>query len=173
MRSQSLKILLAFVISLVLSILPMPELISDFRPPWVLLLVLYVEYFLPGVFKQLTLVFVGLMLDVLLATVLGEHSFALLLVTWMASTKTRRFQFFSMMQQMILVGFFCLVYQSTIAFINMLLGFNYSLLMPVISAAISMFFWPWLVLLGEETLINRPIMQHSYASKFQKRKSSF
>ncbi len=45
------RLFLGFILALVLSILPMPELISDFRPPWVLLLVLYIEYFLPGNFK--------------------------------------------------------------------------------------------------------------------------
>ena len=102
MNDIRLKLLIAFIGVLVLSILPMPELISDFRPPWVLLLILYIEYFIPGKFHITTLVLVGLVLDVLLSTVIGEHSFALLLVTWLASTRSRRFQFFSMMQQIII-----------------------------------------------------------------------
>ena len=98
-EKSSLTFMVGFIVALILSILPMPELISAFRPPWVLLLVLYIEYFLPGNFKLTTLLIVGLLLDVLLSTVIGEHSFALLLVTWIASSKSRRFQFFSMMQQ--------------------------------------------------------------------------
>ncbi|WP_454781213.1 rod shape-determining protein MreD [Legionella sp. WA2022007384] len=155
MRNLRVRLCLGFIIALLLSILPMPELISDFRPPWVLLLVLYIEYFLPGNFRLTTLLFVGLLLDVLLATVIGEHSFALLLVTWIASSKSRRFQFFSMMQQIFLVGFFCLLYQSIISLITALLGFNYSLFMPVASALVGMFIWPWIRLLGEDTLLKR------------------
>ncbi len=154
-KNLRIRLTLGFIISLVLSILPMPELIADFRPPWVLLLVLYIEYFLPGNFNQTTLLFVGLLLDVLLATVIGEHSFALLFVTWIASSKSRRFQFFSMMQQIFLVGFFCLLYQAIIALISALLGFHYSLFMPVASAIIGMFLWPWIRLLGEDTLLTR------------------
>lgn len=93
-RNLRVRLCLGFIVALLLSILPMPELISAFRPPWILLLVLYIEYFLPGNFRLTTLLFVGLLLDVLLATVIGEHSFALLLVTWIASSKSRRFQFF-------------------------------------------------------------------------------
>ncbi|MGL5743119.1 MAG: rod shape-determining protein MreD [Legionella sp.] len=155
MKNLRIRLGLAFVVALLLSILPMPELIADFRPPWVLLLVLYIEYFLPGNFRLTTLLFVGLLLDVLLATVIGEHSFALLLVTWLASSKSRRFQFFSMMQQIFLVGFFCLLYQSIISLIGVLLGFNYSLFAPVASAVVSMFLWPWIRLLGEDNLLNR------------------
>lgn len=154
-KNLRIRLTLGFVIALILSILPMPELISDFRPPWVLLFVLYIEYFLPGNFNLASLLFVGLLLDVLLATVIGEHSFALLLVTWIASSKSRRFQFFSMMQQIFLIGFFCFLYQAIISLITALLGFNYSLVMPVFSAAVGMFVWPWIRLLGEDTLLVR------------------
>lgn len=155
MKNLRIRLGLSFIVVLLLSILPMPELISAFRPPWVLLLILYIEYFLPGNFKLTTLLFVGLLLDVLLATVIGEHSFALLLVTWIASSKTRRFQFFSMMQQIFLIGFFCLLYQSIISLIAVLLGFNYSIFAPFASAVVSMFLWPWIRLLGEDNLLNR------------------
>lgn len=155
MKNLRLRLTLGFLIALILSILPMPELIADFRPPWVLLLVLYIEYYLPGNFNQTTLLFVGLLLDVLLATIIGEHSFALLLTTWIASSKSRRFQFFTIMQQIFLVGFFCFLYQTIIVLITALLGFNYSMFMPVSSALIGMFIWPWLRLLGEETLLTR------------------
>jgi rod shape-determining protein MreD len=155
MRHLHLRLLVGFIAALILSILPMPELISIFRPPWVLLLVLYIEYFLPGKFKLTTLLFVGLILDVLLSTVIGEHSFALLLVTWIASSKSRRFQFFSMLQQICLIGFFCLLYQAIISFMDALLGFNYSLLMPLASAVLGMFIWPWIRLLGDDTLVTR------------------
>ncbi|KTC88637.1 rod shape-determining protein MreD [Fluoribacter dumoffii] len=155
MRNLRIRLCLGFTVTLLLSILPMPELVSAFRPPWVLLLVLYIEYFLPVNFRLTTLLFVGLLLDVLLATVIGEHSFALLLVTWIASSKSRRFQFFSMMQQIFLIGFFCLLYQLIISLITALLGFNYSLFTPVASALVGMFVWPWIRLLGEDTLLKR------------------
>ncbi len=155
MRNLHLRLMTGFIAALVLSILPMPELISAFRPPWILLLVLYIEYFLPGNFKLTTLLIVGLVLDVLLSTVIGEHSFALLLVTWIASSRSRRFQFFSMMQQIFLIGFFCLLYQSVISLVDGMLGFNYSMLAPLGSALLGMFFWPWIRLLGDDTLLIR------------------
>ncbi|KTD47663.1 rod shape-determining protein MreD [Legionella quateirensis] len=155
MRNLRLRLWIGFIGALVLSILPMPEILSAFRPPWILLLVLYIEYYLPGNFRLTTLLITGLLLDVLLSTVIGEHSFALLLVTWIASSKSRRFQFFSMIQQICLIGFFCLLYQSVISFIDALLGFHYSLLMPFISAVLGMFFWPWIRLLGDGSLLTR------------------
>lgn len=147
------QIWVAFLGALVLSIIPLPDLIAEFRPPWMLLLVLYLEYFLPSKFKLTSLLLVGLLLDVLLSTVIGEHSFVLLLVTWIASNKSRRFQFFAMPQQICFIGFLCLLYQALISFIDSLLGFNYSLFLPVASAFTSMLFWPWIRLLGDGSLL--------------------
>ncbi|HRD70927.1 MAG TPA: rod shape-determining protein MreD [Legionella sp.] len=155
MKNLHLRLWMGFVGALVLSILPMPELLTAFRPPWMLLLVLYIEYYLPGKFNLAILLLMGLMLDVLLSTVIGEHSFALLLVTWIASGKSRRFQFFSMVQQICLIGFFCLLYQAVISLTDGLLGFNYNLLMPLGSALTGMFIWPWIRLLGDSSLLNR------------------
>jgi rod shape-determining protein MreD len=155
MSALRLRLWMWFIVALSLAILPIPALFTAFRPPWILLLVLYIEYFLPGKFKISALLFVGLLLDVLLSTVIGEHSFALLLVTWIASSKSRRFQFFSMMQQICLIGFFCLLYQSAISLTDALLGFNYSALSPLGSALSGMFFWPWIRLLGDDTLLTR------------------
>ncbi|MDP3268859.1 MAG: rod shape-determining protein MreD [Legionella sp.] len=155
MKNLHLRLWIGFIGALVLSILPMPELVTAFRPPWMLLLVLYIEYYLPGKFNLAILLLMGLMLDVLLSTVIGEHSFALLLVTWIASGKSRRFQFFSMVQQICLIGFFCLLYQAVISLTDGLLGFNYNLLMPLGSALTGMFIWPWVRLLGDGSLLNR------------------
>ena len=155
MNNLRMRLWLWFMAALSLTILPMPEMISMFRPPWILLLVLYIEYFLPGKFKLSALLLTGLLLDVLLSTVIGEHSFALLLITWIASSKSRRFQFFSMMQQICLIGFFCLAYQAVICFIDGLLGFHYMMLSPFTSALMGMFFWPWIRLLGDDTLLTR------------------
>lgn len=155
MRYLQLRLILGFIVALILSIIPMPHMLSLFRLPWVLFLVLYIEYFLPGNFKLTGLLLVGLILDVLFSTVIGEHSFALLLVTWIASSKSRRFHYFSMMQQMCLIGFFCLLYQSLISFIDVLFGFNYNLFMPLASAMLAMFIWPWLRLVGDSLLLTR------------------
>lgn len=145
------KLFIAFIATLVLSILPMPELVAVFRPPWVLLLALYVEYFLPGTLHLLPLLLIGLVLDVLLSTVIGEHAFALLLVMWVASTRSRRFRFFSMVQQICAVGVFCFLYQAIITGIDAMLAFNYSLIMPVASALLGMITWPWVRVLGDSS----------------------
>lgn len=155
MRSLPLRIGFGFTTALILSIIPLPEMACAFRPPWILLLILYIEYFLPGNLKLLSILIIGLLLDVLLSTVIGEHALSLLLVTWVASSKSRRFQFFSMLQQLFLIGFFCLLYQSILTFIDALLALNYSLLDPVASGLVGLFIWPWIRLFADDVLFVR------------------
>lgn len=157
MRFISLPLLLAAILALALSIVPLPELLLGLRPPWALLLLLYVQLFLPEQFNLVFLVVIGLALDTLLSTLLGEHAFALALVAWVASNKARRFSLFAMGQQMALIGFFCLLYQILILMIDVSLGYYYGFVMPLSSALISILLWPWIKLIADESLVDKAL----------------
>ncbi|MBA3536438.1 MAG: rod shape-determining protein MreD [Tatlockia sp.] len=152
MTSLNLRLFVAAILALALTILPLPELLVGLRPPWVLILILYLQFFLPEYFNLVLLIIIGMALDVLLSTVLGEHAFALSIVAWIASTKARRFRLFTMGQQMALIGFFCLLYQMLILIIDASLGYYYGFLMPLGSTLITILLWPWVRLLADESL---------------------
>jgi rod shape-determining protein MreD len=143
------RILLALLMMFIMTILPLPEMFTGFRPPWVLLFVLYLQLLLPRYFNLIFLFLIGLCLDVLSSAVLGEHAFALVLTTWLASTKTRRFEFFSLGQQMAYIILFCCTYQFVIVLVDAFLGYHYDLLSMVVSAFIGMLLWPWIRLLAD------------------------
>ncbi|MGQ3892584.1 rod shape-determining protein MreD [Legionella sp. CNM-4043-24] len=153
MMSISLRLVLAFLLTLALTILPMPEFMSGVRPPWVLLLVLYLQFYLPDYFNVRNLFIIGLILDVLLSTVLGEHAFALIIVTWLASTKARRFYFFSIGQQMALIGLLSFVYQLVMMLVDAFVSFHVSWVSVIGSSLLSILLWPWVRLLAEDTLL--------------------
>ncbi len=75
---------MSILIALVLSVVPLPESIAAFRPDWVALVMLYwclVEprrYMLFGAFG------VGLVLDSLAGSLLGQHSLALLVIVYLS-----------------------------------------------------------------------------------------
>lgn len=152
MRSIALRLLLALLSTLILSIFPLPAVLNGLRPPLTLLLILYIQCYLPAYYHLISVIIVGLCMDALLSTVIGEHVFALLLVGWLINSKSRRFQFFTMGQQMIIVGFLCMVYQSALLLVDAFSGFNYSLITTISSAIIGMMFWPWLRVLADDTL---------------------
>ena len=152
MMTLNLRVFFALFIVFGLSILPLPHMMMAIRPPWVLLFVLYIQFYLPNYFSVTLLLLLGLCLDVLLSTMIGEHAFALILAAWFAASKTRRFNFFSMVQQMMLVASFCLIYQLTIFLIDAFLGYHNEPMMVIGTTILSMFFWPWARVLADGTL---------------------
>lgn len=153
MTSMTLRLTIAFLLALILTILPMPEILLGTRPMWVLMLILYLQFYMPDSFNLFVLFVLGLFLDTLLSTVIGEHTLALSLVTWIASSKARRFYFFSIGQQMMLMGFFCFLYQIIILTIDAFLGFHVGFVSVIGSTAISVLLWPWVRLIAEESLL--------------------
>jgi rod shape-determining protein MreD len=142
MRTLNVRLLFSLIAAFGLSIIPLPDILMAFRPPWLLLLILYIQFFLPQYFIVTLLVFLGVCLDVLLSTVIGEHAFALILTTWIASGKVRRFHFLAMIQQLGFIALLCFVYQSILFLTDAFLGYNYQLCMVVGPVLGSLFLWP-------------------------------
>lgn len=145
----TVRFICIFLFMLMLSILPMPLMISSFRPPWVLLLSLYVQLYKPDYFRLSWLLFIGLCLDVLLVTTMGEHALALLIVCWLATKKARRFEFYSLLQQIMFIGSMCLVYEWIISLMDRFLGYQTFFLPCFASALMGLLFWPWIKLIAK------------------------
>ena len=154
----NIRLFFTLIIAFSLTILPLPDLIMGFRPPWILLFVLFIQFFLPHYFNITLLFLLGLCLDVLLSTVIGEHGFALITSTWFAAGKARRFNFFSTIQQVMIVALCCLIYQLVIFLVDAFLGYNNASWMVVGTVLLSMCCWPWVVwVLANGLLLNREI----------------
>ena len=152
MRSLNARFLLAVLLVLTMTIIPLPDVIAVFRPAWGMLFVLYVQFYLPRYFRVTWVFILGLSMDVLLASVFGEHAFALLIASCLAASKARRFNFFSVAQQMILIALFCMVYQLTIVLIDSSMGYNNKILFAIGTVFLTMIIWPWVKMLADNTL---------------------
>jgi rod shape-determining protein MreD len=149
------RLIIALCCSFLLSILPSPEIMHGIRAPWVLLLILFEIFYLPRYFNAYLVLFAGLCMDILLGSVIGEHSFAFLLTTWVASRKSQRFTFFPMGQQMVLIGLFSLIYNFTMLLIDAFLGNKFSLFSVLGSAGLAIILWPWVRILADSFFIPR------------------
>ncbi|MDF1757093.1 MAG: rod shape-determining protein MreD [Legionellaceae bacterium] len=144
MNPLNTRLLLSLIAVLVLTILPLPSSISMLRPSWVLLLVLYIQCCLPKYFRVTWVLLLGLCLDALSSTVMGLHSFTLLLTTWIATGRSRGFIFYSTLQQMSVILLFCLLYQFIIYLIDAALGLTSNVFYVIGSSFLSVLIWPWL-----------------------------
>ena len=78
-------IFLTLVIALVLAFLPMPEWTTWLRPAWVLMILIYWAMTVPYRVSIGVAWMVGLMVDLLNGTLLGEHALAFTTVIYFVS----------------------------------------------------------------------------------------
>lgn len=94
-----LVIIATLCIAMLLTILPMPDWARPFRPQWVTLVMLYWAIALPHRVGVGSGFVVGIMLDVLTGTLLGQHALGLSVVTFVAIQLHQRIRVFPFWQQ--------------------------------------------------------------------------
>lgn len=132
-----------FLLALILTLLPMPHGIKIFQPPWVLLVLLFWTLILPGRLSINLAWTLGILLDVLHGTLLGEHALALSVVTYIAARMSNQLRMFSLFQQGISVFFMVIFYQFILYCIQGFLGDlpeGWQYWLPAIP---SVLLWPW------------------------------
>jgi rod shape-determining protein MreD len=83
-RATSRKpVILTLIVGLILTLMPLPEILDPFRPDWLALLVIFWAMQLPRTWSVGTAWIVGLVLDVSQGTLLGQHALALCVVAFM------------------------------------------------------------------------------------------
>lgn len=143
MRSPGFTIGLSLLVALVLMLLPMPDWASAFRPEWVLLVLAYWCMALPDRVSIGTCWTIGLVLDVLKGTLLGQHALALSLVGWLVSRLHLQIRVFPLWQQTLTITAFIGIYEFLMFWID---GISSAAVAPedrwapVITSAL---LWPW------------------------------
>jgi rod shape-determining protein MreD len=144
MNLRNYAIMLSIFVALVLQIMPMPSVVDLHRPDWVLLVLCYWALALPHRVNVGVAFINGLILDILLGTSLGVHSFAMSLSIYVLAANYQRLRNYSVWQQAIVVGIMAALYHLIVFWLQHLLTdiyFLFDYLWPVLS---SMIIWPWI-----------------------------
>jgi len=144
MSEGRLVIIVTLCIALLLSMLPMPDWAQPYRPQWVTLVLLYWAIALPHRVGVGSGFVVGIVLDVLTGTLLGQNALGLSVVTFIAIQLHRRIRVFPFWQQslgilMLLVIEHLLALWITGATRGVAPGLTYWTV-PLIGALL----WPWI-----------------------------
>ena len=91
-------------VALLLTALPVPQWAEPWRPPWVLLVLLYWYLALPGSVGLGVAWLAGLLVDVLHGALLGQHAVAFTLVGYLAVLLHLRIRPFPLGQQALMVA---------------------------------------------------------------------
>lgn len=144
MRLRNYSIALSILAALVLQIVPMPANFDLYRPDWVMLILSYWVLALPNRVNVGVAFIVGLMLDILLGTTLGVHSFAMCLCIYVLAANYQRLRNYSVWQQSVIIGVLNALYNLVVFWLQHLITdilFLFTYLWPVASAVVM---WPWL-----------------------------
>jgi rod shape-determining protein MreD len=144
-------ILLTFLGSLIITLIPLPDLVRPFRPPWYTLVLIYWTMAYPeriGVGYGWML---GLIVDVMTSSLPGQHALALSLVAYIVVKLHTQIRVFPMWQQSVTV-MFLLFLEPLIA--TWAMGISHQPAPPIYywaTPVIGMLLWPWVFILLRKT----------------------
>ncbi len=137
----------SFVAAYVLTSLPMAEWAVAWRPPWVALVLLYWCLAVPERIGVLAGWGCGLVLDVLVGTLVGQHALALGVVAWLARRIYRRVRLLPLWQQGVSVFGVMVVDQLIVSWVTGMRGLPVEVLTHVSVPLAGAVVWPWIFLL--------------------------
>lgn len=140
-------IMMTLFVALILALLPMPEWTIWFRPAWVLLVLIYWTMTVPYRVNIGTAWVMGIIVDLLTGTLLGEHAFAYSLIIYFVSRMHIRLRMAPTLQQALSIFFFVAFYQLILYCIQGVIGNPPNSPLYWLQALTSVALWPWLFVL--------------------------
>jgi len=137
-------VLVTFLAALMLTVMPLPDWIVAWRPTWVAMVVIYWSLALPQRVGIGTAWVLGILLDVLQGSLLGQHAIGLAIVAYVTLKLHLQIRQHPLYQQSLFVGLLVAIYLCLVVWVNGIIGrspHSWSFLTPVMT---SMLLWPWL-----------------------------
>ena len=148
--AKMLPLILSILLGIIFTLIPLPPVWDDFRPEWVGMLILYWTLYSPKSFGIISAWIVGLVVDVLTGSLLGQHALGYILLSYMALSVTQQYPMFSVLQQLIVIFISMSVYLAAMMWIVALSGTApdaSNLWYPIF---LTVLLWHWM-----STLLNR------------------
>lgn len=143
-------IALTFVVAMIFAIIPLPDVVpvklGYLRPEWVVLVLIYWVIALPHRVGIAIAWMVGLIVDVLLGSLLGQHAIAFIIVAYIVSSLYQRLRMFSVWQQSMIVFATVGLNQLINIWIESIAGFGEWNMWYLLASVMSALLWPWVFL---------------------------
>lgn len=145
--SRTFIIGLSFITAMMLTILPLPSWAVWLRPEWVMLVVVYWCLALPERISVGIAWVIGLLLDVLLGTLLGQHALALAVVAYFIVKFYPRIRLYPIWQKTLVVFILSVIYLGLLYWVQGLMGIlpnSWGFWIPALTTAL---LWPWVFII--------------------------
>mgnify|MGYP001811772092 CR=1 FL=1 len=134
-------------VAFMLTIMPLPDWMVEFRPDWVTLVLIYWAMALPTRVCVTIAWFTGLILDVSHGAIIGQHALGLMLVIYIVHIQHQRLRVVSLVQQAIVIFFLLLLKQLIVLWVSGIVGHapnTWLYFMPTVTGAM---IWPWVYII--------------------------
>ena len=135
-------ILVSFIIAFLLTTIPLPGWLADWRPAWVAMMVIYWCIVLPERVGVAIAWILGLLLDVYTGALLGQNALGLSIIAYLTLRLHKQIRIFPPIQQSVLICIYLLLFQFFSLWIRGIIGVppqHWTFWAPVLS---SMLLWP-------------------------------
>jgi rod shape-determining protein MreD len=140
---KTIAIFCSICVAVLLTLVPLPEHIAWFRPVFVLLTLIYWSLTITYRNELLTAWCTGFFIDLLTGSLLGEHAFALTVISYCVAKLHLRLRMFPLTQQAISVLLFVLFYQLILFCIQGFQGEPLDSYKYWLASLTSMMIWPF------------------------------
>jgi len=135
-------IFLSFIVAFVLSMLPLPQLLQSVRPEFVSIVLIYWAIAVPNRVGVGIGWIAGLIYDVSIDALLGQHALTFALITYLAIKLHQRIRVFPIWQQALTIFVLMMLQGTVILWIRGMLGDAPPLSTFMLSAFSTALFWP-------------------------------
>lgn len=144
--SLSMTIFLSVVAAIALTIVPLPDLLSSYRPAWIPLVLIYWTMALPKLIGVGTAWFLGLYMDAAEGTLLGQHALGYAVTAYISIRLHQQIRAHPLSQQALAIGLILLPLMSITLWVKGIQGEAPNTLLYWAPIFTSMLIWPWVYL---------------------------
>jgi len=154
-RERVSTLALVLVAALLLTLLPLPDILMPFRPYWVGLVLVYWALEINEMVSMGMAFLVGILLDVLSGSLMGMHALSLVVMIYLVQRFRPRLRFFPPWQQALSILALLVNDQIIRLWISSLLEEPMPTWDYWLSPLVGMVIWPWLFLLLDRVRVER------------------
>lgn len=144
---NSLPILVSFLVAMLLTSLPLPESAIIYRPDWLALVLIYWCMAIPERIGIFTGWLLGLVLDVMYGSLLGQNAMALSIIAYLVNILHLRVRMFPLWQQSVMVFLLVILHLAVNAWVRGIAGqisVSWTYWIPALTSALV---WPFIFIM--------------------------
>jgi len=107
-----MPIIISFIVAFIFSAIPLPSALGDISIPWVAVVLIYWCAMSPSQMSVISAWLVGILFDISMGAVLGQHALGFALVAYLTLVYQHRFKFAPFFQKILFITLVILLYRT-------------------------------------------------------------